>query len=167
MARWKAWVSVGLGGLVVAVLGLLEYYRRLASPGFAEWNWQTGRFAWGSGEVRLPHGFFYTADMGMDSDVGHFTGPGGRVVIRHDIGAYAGAWATPCRSLMVEAWEANGARVWLGASAYSVAVTFPDSGMANFWVERVDREAIQVLEALARSFRPVGLVERSLQRHCR
>ncbi len=167
MARWTDWASVGLAVLVVAVLGLLEYDRRLALPGFADWNWQTGRFAWEAGEVRLPRGYRYTMDVGMDSDEGHFTGPGGRVVIRHDIGSYAGAWATPCRSLLVEEWEVGGSRVWLGTSEYRVAVTFPDSGMANFFVDRGSREAIQVLQVLARSFRPLGEVTQDRRGPCR
>lgn len=64
-----------------------------------------------------------------------------------------GAYATPRGSL-------------LGTSNSWVAVTFPDSGIANFYVERGDREAIQVLEALARSFRPMGQVRRDWRGQC-
>jgi len=130
------------------------------------WDGWTGSFAWEAGEVQLPRGYRYTMDVGADSDAGHFTGPGGSVVIQHAIGWYAGAWVTPCRSLMVEEWEVGGARVWLGTGEYRVAVTFPDSGMANFFVDRGNREAIQVLEALARSFRPLGQVRRDRRSPC-
>ena len=46
------------------------------------------------GQVNLPLGFTYQVDQGSDTFEGHFTSADGKLVIRHDIGGYAGAWAT-------------------------------------------------------------------------
>lgn len=160
MAKGMFWAIVGVGCLILAGLGMWEYDQRLRLGREAEWDWRTGRFAWHAGEVRLPRGYSYTVDIGGDTFAGHFTGPGGRVVIAHDIGGYAGDFATPCKSWVVDEWEVKGARAWLGTKTYWVAAPFRDSGTANFIVARGNGEAVRVLEELARSFRPIGSVTR-------
>src|SRR5436190_1168826 len=50
----------------------------------------SGLFGWGSGEVKLPSGFTYKAERGMDSFIGKFTSQDGKLVVRHDIGELAG-----------------------------------------------------------------------------
>jgi hypothetical protein len=64
--------------------------RQRVSP--VSWDSQSGKFAWGRGEVTLPVGFIYRGDP-SDTLEGHFTSPDGKLVIRHDIGGYTGAYA--------------------------------------------------------------------------
>lgn len=134
------------------------------SPG--SWNSKSGKFDWWAGEVTLPVGFEYRADP-SDTFAGHFTSPDGNLVIRHDIGGYAGAYASR-RSAFFFQKVVDGGRVWtgkqdwpsaMGGTTTLVAVTFPDTGCANFYLESTKNEDAAVIASIARSFRRKGNVE--------
>jgi hypothetical protein len=127
------------------------------------WDRKSGVFEWWSGKVTLPPRFSYQTDP-TDTFEGHFTSPDGKLVIRHDIGSYAGAWAHRDDTHSYEEWIVGGARVWTGRrpwgrerSSILVAVTFPDSGCANFYVEYATEEDAEVIKSIAKSFRPKGI----------
>ncbi len=133
-------------------------------PKDATWDAASGRFCWAEGELAVPPGFQYLPDWGTDTFVGHFTSRDGQVVISHDIGSHADTWARQDKqSTSFHEDMVDGARVWVvrrdlsGGPAGRVshfAVTFPDSGCANFYMESSKPEDGQVIEFMARSFRP-------------
>lgn len=125
----------------LAVLGL-SCARRLSMPNGASWDPKSATFTWWRGEIRLPLGFSYSVDQGADTFEGHFTSRDRKLIVRHDIGGYAGAWASRKGAFHFEEREVDGARVWTAKRDYPdgkggrttlVAVTFPDSGCANFF----------------------------------
>jgi hypothetical protein len=139
--------------------------RHRAWPKGVTWNAESATFVWWGGQVNLPIGFTYQVDQGADTFEGHFTSADGKLVIRHDIGGYAGAWASRDRSFFFREDVINGARVWIakrhwpdgkgkGGRTTLVAVTFPDSGCANFFVESFRPEDAIPVDLIARSFRP-------------
>ena len=139
--------------------------RSLPMPKDASWNSKTATFAWWGGHVTVPVGFTYQVDQGTDTFEGHFTSPDGRLSVRHDIGGYAGAWASPGEASFFEERMIEGARVWIakrevpdgkGGQTTRVAVTFPDCGCANFFLESSKLQDAALIEAIARSFRPKG-----------
>jgi hypothetical protein len=97
-----------------------------------------------------------------DTFEGHFTSPNGKLIIHHDIGGYAGAWAKSKGSDAFEERRVNGARVWTGQlksrtardSTVRFAVTFPDNGCANFYLSSYDMNDAAIIGAIAGSFRP-------------
>ena len=116
--------------------------------------------------MRLPTGFSYRVDQGIDTFEGHFTSADGAVVVRHDIGGYAGAWASRKGALAFHERVVGRARVWTakrdwpdGQAGHTllVAVTFPDSGCANFFVKSSKPEDAATIEFIATSFRPKAL----------
>ena len=143
----------------------------LPLPKDARWDQASGRFAWWGGSVILPVGFSYEILPAVDSFEGQFTAPNGSVVIRHDIGGYAGAWAKARRAgEFFEEWDEQGSRVWLGHKPWGrveadtpklVAVTFPDAGCANFFIEHSKSEDFEWILQVARSFRPAQPVKQS------
>jgi hypothetical protein len=134
--------------------------RRPELPQSASWNENSGVFRWWAGEVSLPSGFTYQTDP-SDTLEGHFTSADGKFIVRHDIGLYAGIWANRRDAFAFEERITDGARVWTarrkrgkdGATTL-VAVTFPDNGCANFYLESSNSEDAAVIDALARTFRP-------------
>jgi hypothetical protein len=143
--------------------------QRLSLPKDASWNAKSATFAWWGGEVALPVGFIYRVDQGTDSFEGHFTSPDGKVVVRHDIGGYAGAWAARGKALVFAETVVEDTRVWTakrdwpdgkGGHTTLIAVTFPDSGCANFFLESSKPEDAAVINFVARSFRPKGPTRR-------
>jgi hypothetical protein len=139
-------------------------------PSGVRWSGKSGTFAWGSGEVTLPSGFTYQVDQGADTFEGHFTSPDGKTVVGYDIGWYAGAWATREKAFFFDARVVDGARVWTakrdwpdgkGGRTTLVAVTFPDSGCANFFLASARVEDATFMHFIARSFRPKRRTESS------
>ena len=139
--------------------------RRLPLPSGASWYQKSGVFRWWAGEVRLPAGFNYQVDQGTDTFEGHFTSPDGKLIVRHDIGGYAGAWATKEDALLFEERIVEGARMWTArrkvpdgkeGTTTRMAVTFPDNGCANFYVTSSNGEDAVPIDTIARSFRPKG-----------
>jgi hypothetical protein len=134
-------------------------------PKGVTWNEKSATFAWWCGEVTLPAGFTYQQDQGVDTFEGHFTSPDGKVVVRHDIGGYAGAWAAREKAFFFEERVVQGARVWSskrdwpdgkGGRTTLLAVTFPDCECANFFVKSSRVEDGAPIDLIARSFRPKG-----------
>src|SRR4051812_45481015 len=68
------------------------------TPQGVTWNFASATFTWWGGQVSLPVGFTYQVDRGADTFEGHFTSADGKLIIRHDIGEYAGAWASRDKS---------------------------------------------------------------------
>lgn len=132
------------------------------------WNPESATFAWSGGQVNLPAGFTYQVDKGTDTFEGHFTSADGKLVVRHDIGGYAGAWTRKDKSFMFHERVVDGARVWTakrewpdreltgGGLTTLFAVTFPDSGCANFFLESTKPEDAAPIDVIARSFRPTS-----------
>ena len=109
--------------------------------------------------MQLPAGFRYRVDQGADSFEGHFTSADG-VVVRHDIGGYAGAFASKRRALVFQERVVGSARVWFAqcvspdgdrGSRIQTAVTFPDSGCANFYTDSSKPEAVAAIKFIASS----------------
>jgi hypothetical protein len=128
-------------------------------PEGVRWDSKTGHFEWWSGEVWLPPDFTYRT-LPTDTFEGEFTSPDKTLVVQHDIGFYAGAWAKDPRAYSFEERIVEGSRVWIGRHSWGrgnstlVAVTFPDSGCANFFVESGTREGAEVIHRIANGFRP-------------
>jgi hypothetical protein len=118
------------------------------------WDEKSAVFRWSYGKVTLPAGFTYQGDP---SDT--LEGPqDGKLIVRHDIGGYAGAYANRKDALVFEERMIDGARVWTaqrkwGRTKILVAVTFPDNGCANFYLETSNGVDGAIIDALARSFR--------------
>jgi hypothetical protein len=137
-------------------------------PKGASWDAKSATFAWWGGRVNLPVGFTYQVDQGTDTFEGHFTSLDGRLIIHHDIGGYAGAWASPKKAfLFFREGVIGGARVWVAKEDYPdgkgkggrttlVAVTFPDSGCANFFLTSSKPEDAAPIDLIARGFRPTS-----------
>ena len=110
-------------------------------PPGSSWDQRSGLFRWWGGEITLPVGLRYQRDAG-DTFEGHFASRDGKLIIHHDIGGYAGAWAKTKGSEVFEERIVEGARVWTGQlrsrgagdSTVRFAVTFPDNGCANFYL---------------------------------
>lgn len=155
--------------LVLVLLLALSCSRHLPMPRGTSWDETSSKFVWWGGEVRLPKGFSYRVDQGTDTFEGHFSSADGAVVVRHDIGSYAGAWASRKRGLAFNERFVEGARVWTakrdwpdgqGGRTVLVVVTFPDSGCANFFAESSSSKDAATIEFIANSFRPKGLIRR-------
>lgn len=162
-------VAAGLGTQMAWIV-MTFYCTLLASPPppkGASWDEKSATFKWWGGEVRLPPGFRYRVLVGADSFEGEFTSADGSVVVGHDIGGYAGAWASKRGALSFDERLAGQARVWTarhqisdGRGGHSIrsAVTFPDSGCANFFVRSYTPErGAQVIDFIAASYRPIVL----------
>lgn len=158
----SGWMLTGL--LLVCALLNSSCASRAPMPKDAAWDAASGRFSWANGEIVLPAGFSYLPDWGTDTFVGRFTSPDGRVVVSHDIGTSASVWAGREKSTTsFQESVVDGARVWVGKREWAVklggrilliAVTFPDSGCASFYVESSEPEDGKVIEGIARSFHP-------------
>jgi hypothetical protein len=160
------WVSLWPQILLVLLLGTLGLLRPDWNSKIFDWNPQTGQLDWRIGQVRVPPGYTYFRDAGVDSFVGHFTSADGAVVIWHDIGPYAGEWAKAKDAFEFQETSRCGARIWKskavrpdGSNGAQIlmALTFPDSGTANFYVYRPTPAAEAALEFLAASYVPKRL----------
>ena len=126
------------------------------------WKGESGSFDWGSGEVKLPAGFTYNSDTGMDTFVGHFTSRNGRLVIDHDIGELAGEHGGMGETERL----VDGSRVRIAlrirsdtkpVTTFFSKVSFPDNGCANFYLESTSEDDAAAIEFIAQSFRPKSL----------
>jgi len=140
-------------------------HRTQVAPGLS-WDAKSATFRWWAGEVKLPIGCTYYADQGTDTDQGHFTSTDGALIVRYDIGGYAGAYASHKGASLFKERLVDGARVWTAkreepyrkdGHAVLVAVTFPDSGCANFFLRSSNPEDAAIIESVAKSFRPKGV----------
>ena len=130
-------------------------------PQGAKWDSHSATFTWSDGEVKLPFGFAYEADRGTDTFEGHFISRDERVIVRHDIGGYAGCWASRHRALTFNETVVDGFRVvtakqdWpdgKGGRTVLVAVTFPEAGCANFFLESANPEDAKIIDFKPRLF---------------
>lgn len=152
------------GPATVAIMSaLFACAHRVSLPKDASWDAKSGIFRWWAAEVQLPVGFRYQVDQGTDTFEGHFTSPDRALIVYHDIGGYAGAYASRKRALNFEERLVDGARIWTarrewpdgkGGRTVLVAVTFPDSGCANFFLESSKPNDVAPIEFIAKSFRP-------------
>ncbi len=150
------------------LVGMAGCAHRPPLPQGVNWDSRSGTFTWSGGEVKLPPGFTYEADRGTDTFEGHFTSKDKRVIVRHDIGGYAGCWASRRRALSFSEASVDGFRVLMakrdwpdgkGGHTVLVAVTFPDSGCANFFLKSTSSEDVSIIEYVARSFHGRGRPE--------
>jgi hypothetical protein len=90
------------------------------------------------------HWVLLRISLGIDSFEGQFTSHDGEVIISHDIGWLAGAYASRDKSAYFEETVTDGARVWFGKQDWPdgkggrtrlKAVTLPDSGCANVFLK--------------------------------
>src|SRR5262245_60854219 len=89
-----------LGLITLVALLELSCSRRIPLPKDASWDDTSAKFAWWGGEVSLPAGFKYHVDQGTDTFEGHFASADRTLVVRHDIGGYAGAYASKKRAFV-------------------------------------------------------------------
>ena len=131
-----AWL---LGLVIVALMCFVDIHLYLRWQMMSDdrialrWNPESGEFNWGSGSVRIPKGFEYQSELGIDTFVGRFTTRFDRTVIQHDIGELAYEHGSP-RS--------------------PESLSFPDSGCAVFYVEAPPERRAEIIETLRTSFRP-------------
>ncbi len=153
----RVWWCISTLGVVLS----LCCCTRPPMPSGTSWDQRSGLFRWWGGEVTLPVGFTYQQDV-SDTFEGHFTSSLGKLIIHHDIGGYAGAWARSKGSDAFEERIVEGARVWTGQrrsraagdNTVRFAVTFPDNGCANFYLTSNNINDAAIIGATARSFRP-------------
>jgi len=151
--------------LPLIVCGLIGTSCSRSSSHFKSLNWdaKTSTFAWPGGEVKMPRGFTHHGGEGLDTFEGHFSSPDGKLVIRYDIGWYAGARASPNGASSFEERLMKGARVWTaqrkrpdgrGGNTTDVAVTFLDAGCANFFLDSPRVEDAELIAHIAETYRP-------------
>ena len=159
--RRNAWLAgcILAGFAMVLDITLFLKYRGRQDDGIRlTWRSESGTFGWKSGEVRLPAGFTYKADPGIDTFTGHFTSQDGKLVIKYDIGELAG------EHVGLEGSETlkDGSRVRLGRArsdakghaTFFTKVSFPDNGCANFYIESANENDLAVIDFVAGTFRP-------------
>ena len=165
--RRNAWLAgcILAGFAITLDLTLFWKYRGRQDDGIrVTWKNESGTFAWGSGEVRLPAGFTYKVDDGIDTFVGHFTSQDGKLVIQHDIGEFAGEHGGLGRSDSETLKEGSRVRVGRartdaqGRTAFYAKVSFPDNGCANFSLESANENDLAVIDFIARTFHPIGSI---------
>lgn len=156
--------------LAAVTLLLCSCNHRAALTKGTKWDENTGTFSWWSGEVKLPAGYSYQEHRGVDTFVGHFTGSNKGLTVYYDIGGPAGAYASRNAANSFSERIVEGARVWTakkdwpdgkGGRTVLVAVTFPDSGCANFYLKSPKNEDAAVIDFIAQSFHPNGPIQPS------
>ena len=126
-----------------------------------DWQKESAVFSWGTGEVKMPAGFTYARETGIDTFMGLFTSEDGSLVIEHDIGELAAEHGGMGNlETLIE-----GSRVRFGSVAhddekggkeYFFKVSFPDASCANFYLESANEKDSAIIQFIARSFRPRG-----------
>jgi hypothetical protein len=128
----------------------------------SSWDRPSGTFGWRNGQVNIPFGLYYRDAFGADSFMGEFYSLDEKLIIQHDIGAYAGAWAQRSDAIFFEERVIDGARVWIAQRPCGpknnrgklAVVTFPDNDCANFYTESRDQSGLEAIRKIASSFRP-------------
>jgi hypothetical protein len=87
------------------------------------------------------------------------------VIVQHDIGAYAGCWASRQRAFAFSEAAVDGFRAltakrdWpdgRGSRTVLLAVTFPEAGCANFFLKSTHAEEAKIIDYISQSFRGKG-----------
>jgi hypothetical protein len=143
------------------MLGMTCCTHRLPLSQGTNWDSRSGTFSWAAGEVGLPAGFTYYRDRGIDTIEGHFTSRDRRVIVSHDIGAYAGCYASRRRALTFSETVVDGFRVLTARRVQPdgtilVAVTFPEAECANFLLVTGNPDDAKVIDFIAHSFHGRG-----------
>lgn len=112
----------------------------------------------GIGTVELPEGFKHTVDEGIDSVVGHFTSPDGKLEIMYDIGPMAGVYAKQpgLKGGVTSTSTTDGLTVLIVVTDRSppdAIISFPDGGPTNFWAEIRGNDDIETVKKLAMTFK--------------
>ena len=156
--------AITLCAVCVALFAWFYWQPNSPSGKSTRWNQRESTFEWPGGSVRLPSGYKHRKEIGGDTDAGQFTSPDGSVVVRYDIGGYAGNFSHQKASDRLEERIANGARVWYSERAWPdpphlsttlVSVTFTDNGCANFFTDVLNLADARVIHLIAETFRPV------------
>lgn len=147
--------------IICALLGT-SCSHSFSCPRGLSWDENTGRFAWPEGEVNVPRGFTHHGGAG-DTVLGHFNSPDGKVVLNYDIGSNAGAYARLKGASSFEERFIGETRVWTarrqqpdgrGGTTTEVAVTFPDAGCANFFLDSLRVEDAELMAHIAQTYHP-------------
>jgi hypothetical protein len=114
-----------------------------------------------SGDVTLPMGFAHERLPGIDSELGRFTSPDGKLIIHYDIGGMAGVYVK--RTAEFTETRINGTTMLIrvrGRPRDEVVVSFPTEGPTNFFAEVRDSTDIETVKSIAMSFKPVARIRR-------
>jgi hypothetical protein len=130
---WLVWGVVAIFAVVLDFSLFLKYRGRQDERIKLVWKGESGAFSWGSGEVKLPAGFTYKANHGIDTFVGQFTSQDGNLVIEHDIGELAGEHGGMGKSETLT----EGSRVRVGR-----AIRHDDNGRTTFFSKVSSRIAV-------------------------
>jgi hypothetical protein len=110
------------------------------------------------GTVELPSGFTHTQEQGIDSFVGHFTSPDGKLVIRYDIGIDAGVAALQPEGQILSSTNltANGLTVLIvivkRGDVKQAIVSFPKVS-ANFFAPIRNDADFELVKKISLSYR--------------
>lgn len=164
--RRNGWIALCLVAMLICVfdLALFVMYRSYRNQYddniHLAWNPQSHVFSWGPGSVRIPSGFEHQPAHGIDTLVGDFISTERKLVIRYDIGDLAGEHGG------IGGMETlnQGARVRSGQTISDLngvpktfaAVSFPDSGCANFFLESLNKSDAVLIEEIGKSYRPLS-----------
>ncbi len=104
--------------------------------------------------VKMPTGFTHTFDQGIDTKVGHFTSPDGKLIIHYDIGHLAGVYArqTSGKEILLSTNYVVHDLVALvviskEANLRHLVISLPEGGPANFYANiRNDIDTQSVLD---------------------
>jgi hypothetical protein len=158
---WLAACAVAIFAVALDSIVFLKFHGRQDERIRVVWQEELGFFSWGNGEIRVPAGFTYAREHGIDTFMGRFTSKDGSLVIEHDIGEFAGEHGGMGKSETLT----EGSRVRVGGLTFTDAkgdtkhffkVSFPDCGCANFYLESSSEEDAAVIDFIARSFHPIG-----------
>jgi|SRR6516164_6464468 hypothetical protein len=158
---WLTLCGVAVFAIPLDTIGFLKLRGRQDERVRLDWRKESAVFSWGTGEVKMPAGFTYARETGIDTFVGLFTSEDGRLVIEHDIGELAAEHGGMGNlETLVE-----GSRVRFGSvthddeksgKEYFFKVSFPDASCANFYLESANEKDSAIIQFIARSFRPRG-----------
>jgi hypothetical protein len=162
----NAWLTVCAVAVFAVPIDIIVFLKLRGLPDeriHLDWQKESAVISWGTGQVKMPAGFTYARETGIDTFVGRFTSEAGRLVVEHDIGELAAEHGGMGNLETLT----EGSRVRFGSGAhddgkggkeYFFKVSFPDAGCANFYLESTSEKDAALIEFIARSFHPRGWV---------
>jgi hypothetical protein len=163
--RVSRWAAAFVALLAAAAMNVPIFRFIVSEPEDAiqrNWHPESGVFYWGLASVTIPHGFAHEEQTGMDTMVGRFASAAANVEISYDIGELAGEHGGGRGD---QETFVRGTRVFKGRTArpdeggkirHFSKLSFPDSGCANFRVVSANEGDLDLIDAMARSYRPRG-----------